>query len=530
MNNDNRLRLILLLLLITLSHFSAFSVSCRYNKQVLSDISDDLYYSYSTALLDLDSVRMSYSDSEIEQCSPYLDYIDGFIAFRKDDYYSAFDLSNKALYYFITKGDKEWEGKCLLLVGFIAEKMSLNEEALEAYQEAVLVCKSNQNKGLAYLGVARSQKRLFLEWNSTLRSGLALLEKTGKRELQLVKLQSPYWFYPDSINLPSDLIPVANEYEELEMFNNAGVTLKVIANFYNKIDSAQLANTYINKALLNFNKDVNVSLLSRASAVYVKGQIEQKSGDLAFAENLFLTSISLLDSAGHNQCNFNVYRNLFRQDTLSGDMDGAVVNLIAALNCKHKMGKIKIEWSQKIGVFLRDRSELINEILMVRKRNNKRVLFLLTIVSLILSYYIFNLWLRKRKAEINYRTIKSLMQDSLLEVKQKQVSKYIKTSKSEIDIKVDKHLFSKPELVSYVKDNSLNMLLHIENKMSHLTEREKKCTSLIALGCSNKDLEDLLSVKSDTIRTYRSRIRAKLEIEDRHKDLKSEILRLLNEE
>lgn len=494
---------------------------------ILSEVSNGLFYNYDEAKSTLDSLRDVFSDHEVADYQHYFSYCDAFCYFLEHKYEDAFVLSNGALFSFINSKDKEWEARCLLLIAFIAEKNRLTDEALEAYSEAVLAAESNQILGLAYLGLARCQKRKGGDWSHSYMSGVDYLKLTKSCELGLYHKQVVFWFYPDSSSLPEVSEGIGESYEDLGYYEKAAASYKLISSYYLKLNCNSLADSFINRSLNQLKRKEQYSQVSLSSSLFVKARVQLAMGDSMKAYENFRRSTRIYTSIGQEQQNYHIYSYLIGLDTVKGNFQNALYYSNMSLKSYRSMSALKTKWAREITIVLADRQVLIKALLAYKKSTTRGVVCFFVLFLMISIAVIIRVILRRRAAEESLLAVKALMKDSIMEVKKKRFSKYVENTSTELEMQVNKHLSGNKDLLENIKKDSVDMILLIERHMPLLSDREKKCASLIAMGCANKDIAELLSIKADSVKTYRGRIRKKLNMENSKSDLRKEILRIL---
>lgn len=514
---------ILLVLLGIISCYAKDNVT----KDFLSEISNGLFYNCDQAKHQLDSLRGAFSDDELKEYQAYLGYCDAFYHFQNYEYDEAFTMSNEALFSFVNNKEKDWEARCLLLIAFIAEKNRLTREALEAYSEAVLIANSNQILGLAYLGLARCQKRNEINWSTSYSKGIDYLALTDKLELELYSSYVCFWFYPDSLSLQRTYEELVEEYERLKFYDKASIIYKLLASHYLRLNQLPLADRAIDASFAMLNKDEKYSCVDLSESLFVDGQIKLAKGDTVGANSSFIRSTIIYDSIGQNHQNYYIYRYLVKLDTINDSFENAFSHTSMALKSYRSMSTLKTKWAREIRIILDDRQVLLKKLVEYKKHVKMSVICFVALIIVISTFVITRVIMRKRDTEQKLRTAKILMKDSIMEVKKKRFFKYVENSKSEIEQQIEKHLSKNKDLLENITTDSVDMILQVEQYMPFLSETEKKCVSLIALGCKNTDIAELLSVQVSTIKIYRSRIRKKLNMENSKADLRGEILRVL---
>lgn len=496
-------------------------------KEVLSEISNSMFYACDEAKHQLDSLRNSFSDEELVCYQAYFDYCDAFYYFQNYEYDTAFTLSNEALFTFINKKDEDWEARCLLLIAFVAETVRLTDEALEAYSEAILIAESKQVLGLSYLGLARCQKRNNLDWSDSYNKGVNQLALCDSYELGLYSRYIKFWFYPNSSSLVDNCNAVGKSYEDIKYYKNAALAYKLVALYYLKQEQVLLADHFIHKSIWQLKCADNYSLVSLSSMLFVNGKVQLASGNLTKAYDSFKACTFIYDSIGQNHQNYHIYRYLIRLDSINEDYKNALHHSSMALKSYRSMTVLKVRWAREVRIVLEDRQVLIRKLLSYKKRTASTIVCLV-IILLIISTLVIAKSLKKRRAlEKRLSAAKLLMKDSIMEVKKKRFSKYVKNSSSMLEKQVSKHLSNNVDMLENINMDSVDMILLIERHMPILSEREKKCVSLIAMGCKNEDIAELLSIKVDSVKTYRARIRKKLNMENSKANLRKEVLRIL---
>lgn len=524
----NRVSIFTIVILLVFSANSFSRTSKSDYAEPIYRISNDLFYHYGDALGQLDSLVAEMSPRHIKENKPYLQYAEAIKFYLVGNYNNALENLDSALMVFIYQKEEEWQARALLQIGYVAECLRLNDNALEFYSLSLEHSRENRTLGLAYLGLARSLKRTRESWGMEYDKGNKYLADTNNEVLKLYKENLLYWFYPDTSTIVDGLKDLTQKYSELELYTHAAICQKFLSRYYLDRKDFDLATEMIDSSIVNANRISPISKKSLAGIYFTRGEVMQANNILDEAESSYMKSIQIFEELGSEHSTYTIYRTLFRQDTLQGNLESAIVHNDKALAC-YRLNTMLKETSNESLVNILRRRELISEELDRYSRNIRVVSMLGILLIIFFLYFTSKLKKRRVEAEKNYLLIKETVGDSLINVRKHKMADHLSSSQNEIERRIDRHLTKDKDSTQYIKDNLALMILQVECKLPQLRESEIKCASLIALGCSLKDIEDLLCVKYDTVKTYRSRIRKSLGITDSKANLKQELLQMLSE-
>ncbi len=491
-------------------------------------ISNNLFYYYENALTSLDSLRNNLSESELELYKPYFQYADAVSFYQLGKYNEAIQYIDSALVSFCWEELQEWEARCFLIAGFVAEAIKVSKYELEFYELSNKLSKENRTKGLALYGLARSKRHSKVEWENYYFEGQHYLKQEKSHILDLYQTYSAFYFYPDSSSLISTLLKTAKQFEDIDLQVRASDCYKLVAYGLFKQNKIDEALEFVDKSIFLLTNSELIQLQHLSSVLYLRGILYQSQDNMRAAKNDFHQAISIHNELGNEHSNYYIYRSLFRQDTLIGNLESALLNNNKALACFRKNTDLNDEINTSFLNIVQKRATIQEEIIRTKRRTINIGILLSFIITLSVLLLI-RLNFKRIKINRKYNAIQRMVSTSVSDKREVELKASLDKTQEEITRRIDKHLSKDREFIEYVNENLAATILNVNERFPDLTDSELKCACLILLGCSSKDLEDLLCVKYETVRTYRSRLRRSIGIEDRNVNLKVELMNLISD-
>ncbi len=488
--------------------------------ELLLSLNDNIYYKYNDVIKKVDSIRQSIPTDDIDTYSAYFLYFDAYSAYSNSNYEEALSVADRALKTFMWEENSDWEARCLLTMAFTAEALMLDNYAYSYYETTSLLTDDSIIKGIALLGIARSNFRLGKDYSSYQSEGISCLEDTDVPELKLLAKRSYYYLNNDDSSLVSELNQVKNEYVDLGYTLYAAITCKQISYYYRSQEDLILAKEYVNNAIdLVKNTEDSVSVFMSSLYLYYS-RILILNDEYSKAIDVVKKSIKLNNSLNIPQNNYYAYQRLSKLNRYYKDYKAADDNSQRAITCQKEINEIK----RSSGALLAE--ILINREYIDRQLNKNRVIHYITlglfvVGSLVLFRILINHF--KRQVEAKNKEVNQLQKDntvlqnntlemlSIVKKLEKAHSSYSASEDFEKRISHDIELsdtLPKDFCDVYRKNISTFSL-----KNTTLNPAEVRTAVMLAMDIPSKSIAKLLSVENETLKTYRKRIRRKLELE-----------------
>ncbi len=437
-----------------------------------------------------------------------LNFLQGFLSYHKGEMDTALNHMETALMTFTRNDQPEWQGKCYLLMGWIAEGDSYLEQAKIYYYETIRLLddKPEINTGLAYLGLARCKKILNEAYSEELIKGVEYLEAVGKDEFSLY---AHFVYLMIKINEPGStkqLLEIADRYLEVGLDDKVPNVYKALASYYLQIKELDSAHIYVDKAIEEFDDSYPGESLIPALH-QLKGNIYYAQHNFDAARKLYLQALELYESYGQMTRSFYVYLSLYQLDRREHDYKGALENLMKAnkyqnqANLKEKQRMAKaLETAAGIGL-------LHEEILNYKKRNQLLVFsiivfFAISVIIVIVGFFKYRERTRQKER------INSEIQTLIASYRERELSiQRIENSREDIQKGLDKSLKGK-----MIDDIYPELLGLVSQSFGILSKTEQSCALMFAMGLTQETIAQLQNVQPDTIRRTKQRIRKKLDL------------------
>lgn len=509
-----------LVLIFSLLLISLISVHAKSSKDLIAeidDLSNGIYYNTEAVI---DSFYRIYEDiNELKQKKliAYSYYFDAYKAYSQSDYQKSISLSDSALQCFIWKRNKEWESKSLLLLAFSSEALLIDDYALDYYETCNVLSQDYGLKGLSKLGIARSRKRLSMLYQDDLDCGIELLNKTGKREFELLALRSYYWFNRTDATLDTALENVANEYIQLNLPLHASSTKKLISYYYKSIGEYKKANKYADQSvrILSTTKDstsvfFGSLLLYRSSLLFMNGNDSLALKDVK-------KSIVIHSNLGLKHQNYYAFQDLSEYYRGNNQFQLADSYSQLAIMADKKIDLIKRSSNATLAKILINRTYVERQL-----ARNKKMFYVKLVVVLILVLIFIKYLISKFRHRIKIKDVEVVeLQKNNLKLNNvyiellsivKKLEKESSLSKASKDF--EKRIAKDSELSSSLSENFCSdyqkSICNFAFQHPKLTESEVRTAVMIAMNLPFQSILKLLCIEADTLKTYRKRIRKKM--------------------
>lgn len=511
---------ILLLLILAFRSVAGTPVDETNLPQLLLTISDDLYYNFDGVIDKIDSIKGHLSEQQQLKYQPHFSYFKAYTAYRNSEYDRALAFADSALTYFLWNESGEWESRCILVMAFTAEALTLDNYALSYYETAAQMTRDNIVKGISILGTARSKRRLHVDYKYDVNLAVSLLEETGIKEIELLAKRSYYSFNTKDTNLVSELQEVANAYELLGQGLFAAVTNKQISYYYRDQKDFSSAVEYAQKAirLIESTRD-SVSVFSGSLYLYYSGLLLYQD-KYDSAQDYIEKTIAINNDLNISQTNYYAYLRLSRLKRQENNYKEADINSQNAIVCQQQINDIKRSSSALLAEVLMNREYVDGEL-----KKSKILQYIRLGLFVVLSLALFRALITRLRRQVQEKDVEvskllednTVLQKNTLEMlsivkKLEQESSLLSASEDfEKRIKHDTELStSLPNnfCIAYQKNISTFSFEH-----SKLSPAEVRTAVMLAMDIPTKSIVKLQCIESDTLKTYRKRIRRKLNME-----------------
>ena len=489
-----------------------------------------LHNSCQKTISKFDSLQLQLSDEEKTKYKAKIQYTRSFIAYHDRQYDLSLELADSALNHFLWTKNPTWEAKTLFLIGTNSEAMILHEEALEAYQLCTQITLDTQLLCLSWIGIARSQKRLGLDWNDAYNKSSYYATKSKVYRLKLLIKLAQFRFTPEIKDYELRLNQIAKEYASLELYDKVANTNKITAVLKRVNGDYNGAISYIDKAIAIYENHLDNQNIYLASMYASKGSLLFKLEKKEEGKKLFLQAIAIHDSMGYSQNNYSIYKFLSRRDELSGDKSSALEMLQNAEQCQQTLTHLRIKRIRKLTSLFYNRESIITELAIYERKQRMRTIIItfLSIIGFLLSLYYINQYRKtniqsKKQVEGLKKDRNKLLDDTgdlLMKVNTKQLSKEIENSLLPFQRKIEEYVETKQNAPQELKERYTEVMLSFKDRLPILTESEKRYATLIVLNVPSKHIAELLNVKLESVKRNRNFIRRKLGIANSSESLK----------
>lgn len=351
----------------------------------LSHVEEKIWYYTLEAERKLDSLRVTITGKELENHLARLNFLNGFLDYQKGQIDTALSHTEKALFLFTEQQNKAGQGKCHLLLGWIAEGETFWQQAQTNYFESLWYLNETnyKEKGFANLGIGRCKMALKEPFRKYIEKGRQLLYKTNQREFCLYADLAKSWMLEKSNpRIPPLLNRVAEAYLQLGLNNNAANVYKRLTNYYTFTKKPDSVHYYANLGIeIHDNNYPGVSLLP--SLFYMKGGGYFRQGEIEKAETYLDKSIQMCDKTGFE--NYKYYPLVFLSNLHAREN-----RFQKAYNTYREAIKIREKTRQKESIRMAKIAEtsanvkLLNQQINNLTRNNQksRIIFILIIALL----------------------------------------------------------------------------------------------------------------------------------------------------
>lgn len=489
------------------------------NQQLLA-ISNDLYYDYSNTMDRIDSISKALTAEDQILLKPYFDYFESFRAYKNSEYEKSLTYADSALTYFLWHENVEWEARSLLVLAFTAEALILDNHSINYYETSAKLTNNNIVKGVALLGLARSKRRLKEPYEDEVNIAIKLFEETHKEELHLLAVRSYYSFYTRDSNLVKDLTEVEEAYQNLNNNLYAATANKQISYYYKDIKDYEKAIFHAEKAMsLIENSRDSISVFMGSMYLYYSYLLifQDKQDE---TQRYIEASIDINSTLGLDQSNFYAYQRLSRINRFNEDYKAADDNSQRAIYCQRKMNESKGSSNALLAEVSLNR-EYIDHELRKGKTYHYIRLGLLVVISLVVFRTIISRFRRQVKAkdvEVN-----KLQEDNTVLAKNTiELLSIVKKLEKESDLisaseDFERRIMNDVELSSTLPQNFCmayqKNISTFSFKHPKLTQAEVRTAVMLAMEIPAKSIVKLQCVEPNTIKTYRKRIRRKLELQ-----------------
>lgn len=521
-----------LILLVSLFFFSSEPTHARVKKsdpaieKTFLDISYLITSKYSDAMVLLDSLEEDFLEDDYQLYSAYIDYVYGYIAYRRGKYEKSMSLTESALERFMYQGEDEWSARCLLLLANAADITRLIPEAIDLYEKVAQLSTSDRTLGAAYLGIARNRYRVGDEWNEMLKLGVQKYINSGVLSLELYARMTPYWFKPDSSDIVVVMPSIVKSFEEIGDYSRQADAYKRLAAYHQLKLEYEEALRYVDLAIATLNRDTIPSKSYLSSNYHLKGLILHETGEAREGLKAFNKAIHLnieIDCKGNN---YTIFQYLYNKAKASGNYQVANFYSERMLSSYRSMVKAKFARFTHLLEIFRNVEVVEAEVKKLKRHANNRIYvssFLLVIIFGTIVFYqrSNNTRISRDKAAMETLNSKLMVEtgDLLEKVNQEHHKKEIISNHKEIESKVER-IFSETEDLSLeLKEKYAETLLRFDVTLKVLTSTERRYAVMIVLGVPYKSIATLMSVQPGTVAQYRNRIRKKLKISNTETDL-----------
>jgi len=488
--------------------------------QQLLSISDDLYYNYNNTIVRIDSIKDELTSEEQDRLKPYFDYFESFKAYQNSDFETSLNYADSALTYFLWNENVEWESRCLLILAFTAESLTLDSHAINYYKTSAQLSNNNIVKGGALLGVARSKRRMKEPYENEVKRAIKLFEATEKQELHLLAVRSYYSFYDRDTNLVKDLLEVEEAYENLGYKLYAATANKQISYYYKDIKDYDNADFYAQKAI-SLMKDSEDSISVFTGSLYLYyGYLLIFQNNLKAAQEYIKASIDINTALGVEQANFYAYQRLSRINRYNNDYKAADTNSQRAIYCQRMLNEIKGSSNALLAEVSLNRNYIDGEL-----RKGKIYHYIRLGLLVVISLVVFRMLITKFRRQVEAKDVEvtKLQSDNTVLAKNTMellsIVKKLEKESSLLSASEDfeRRIMSDLELSSTLPQNFCvayqKNISTFSFKHPKLTQAEVRTAVMLAMDIPVKSIVKLQCVEPDTIKTYRKRIRRKLELE-----------------
>jgi len=476
----------------------------------LERIEELIYYYPSQVEHTVDSLYLKYVDNADNEILGQVNFLKGMMAYQKGNVDSTLYFLDNAITAFTKYGDKNGQGKCNLVIAWLAEGMNEWEQAKIHYYESLSLLSNDlfQEKGLAYLGLYRCKYYLNEDVLDEFKKGQTLLNKTGKEEFQL------YIKYMDCLSALNKqgtykrLQNIADDYESLGLNRKAGGIYKTMANSCIRNNKLDVAKCCLEKAfLLSKTKCPGISIVP--ALWQSKGLISFLEKDYDSAREMLNKALKSYEEYGQAARAYHAYKLIYRIDTIDGDYKAGFQHLLLANKYYNKTRKKEKERMARIAE-VKSKVELMTETI-EKLKNEKKInglLFCFVLGLLFLVFVIMVLIIRARS--------KSRQQ------KHEEKTRYFQSLLVGLGEKrlIQQRLIGKAEKLStsgLISSDFELCYMEIIQKFSscfvQLSNNEVRYAVLFALNVSNEVAADIQSVQASSIRKVKQRIRQKLNLD-----------------
>lgn len=486
--------------------------------KTLLHIEKKLWYYTQEAEEMLDSLRVTLTEKELKKHSAHLNYLNGFLTYQKGQIDTALNFTEKALLTFAEIQNKAGQGKCHLLLGWIAEGETQWHQAQTNYFESLRLLdeKSFKEKGFANLGIGRCKMALKEPSRKYIKNGRRLLYKTNQREYSLYADLAKSWFLEKSDpQIPPLLNKVAEEYIQMGLNNNAANVYKRLTIYYSSsVCKPDSVHYYANLGIETYNNNYpGVSLVP--SFLYMKGGVYLKQGEIEMAETYLNKSVQMCDKTGFESYKYYPLVFLSNLHARNNQFQKAYNTYREAVDIKektHSKERMRMARIAETSANVKLLNEEINNL--IRNHTKSKIIFILLIaLLLVISAIVFLMFrqkhlARQQRVKNHNRELQSLLAGS-----------------SEKKMAIRKGLIGEvlPQKVKYNNEENLkekfqacyreNIQIFSENFPS-LSHSETIYALMFALHYSNDTIISIQNIQLSTIRKIKQRIREKLALKN----------------
>lgn len=476
----------------------------------LHEIESLLYYHPKQAEIKLDSLHVTISPKEYQQHTAYILYLQGFLLYQKGMLDSTITTLDQSLTAFVNLEDLVGQGKCHLLLGWVAEGLGQWEQAKINYYSTLnfLDGQTTLIAGLAYLGIARCKFYLNEAVADEIKKSNQLLLKTGSDNHRIhgryISTLLKKDFSRDDIE---KLKAIAADFVSAGLNNNAANAYKNVAIKYQEIDEIDTALLYIDKAIV-CNMDIYPGV-SEAPALYqVKGMLYYLEHNNELAITYLLKALELYDKYKLEERKYYAYTYLRRIAVENKNYTlayGYSEKASLAQKRIHTINKARVAKLMEISFNVHQLEALISQLKRQRKISILLMVLGLTIIFLFVRLIIKGNELKQEKLRRKNTELQNLvigMNEKILMQRRLGIS----YETSSLDNKTLKTL-------SYKFDESYRETLNFFLlEYETLTNSEARYALMLALGLNNDTICAVQSVQKSAVRKAKQRICNKLNI------------------
>lgn len=476
----------------------------------LDSIEEILYFYPIMAENTLDSLNNHYSIPSNEKYRGQLAYLNGLLAFYKGEIDSSLAFIDISYVNFVEQKDPIGQGKCQLLLAWIAEKSNYWEQAKIHYYQSIELMDnvSCMETGWAYLGLFRCKTFLNEQVGDELQVGKEIMYETGEIECTLYAEQMDCFAKFRAPDVTERLNTVASKYLELGLNNKAGSAYKILAKHFVYVNQFDSAGFYIDKSLQYLNSNYPGTSLIPAANQF-KASVYFYKKDYQNARLYCNKAIELYDEYGRKINKYHALRLLHRIDKVNGDYVAAYKHILEEKKIYDQTRKREKQRMAQIAEVDANVSGIKEELAQVAYSKRVNTLSLSCVVLFVLLVFVL-VYFRFKINERKLREKQQIMSSLLLGLGEKRhLLKRLRLKTDDLPtVPIDS--IDSPESFDQCFTETI---LHFGQKFSELSQQELRYAVMIGMGIPNTIIAEINSVQPNTIRKVKQRIRNKIQLD-----------------